>query len=242
MAVPFIHIIIAIIAFKSVLLAGQESVGPASASSQGPILADVQDRLDTLDQAGLYVLLQRLLESPESTRSPVETVDPKELLATPAKYRGNILRYPSIVYRQVSELSVAKKIPSDCKNLFSVIAKVPYGNELAYPAVVILTERPEQPVDRATIEGYFYMILRSQTQKRPSDNGPAVLDYLVFVADRLLPAEDNLNENLPSGTTPLWWSGSGLAVLAVVWVWLRWKIRSQNDFLREIDTCVKRRI
>jgi hypothetical protein len=210
-----------------IILMASAAAGTTIPEPKEQILVDVQDRLDSLDQAGLYLLLERLGKSPDFDSYPIETIAPGELLAHPADYRGRVLSYPALVYRRSKQLNVSRKIASNQENLCYIVAKIPYCKDLAYPAVVILPQPPQTPVDQATIQGYFYMILRSKTQKPPGEQGPAVLDYLVFVAHHLLPAKGESKMQPPPVSRSLYWSGSSLAVLAMLWLWLRWKIRSR---------------
>ena len=60
---------------------------------EAELLFDVQDRIDTIDQAGLYVLLKRADLEAGPGESMAGKVDVMELLANPDDYRGKLLQF-----------------------------------------------------------------------------------------------------------------------------------------------------
>lgn len=216
---------------KSALNFIQAEINSSAHETNQLVLADVQDRLDTVDQAGLYVLLERTLQTKPSEREDAQRIDPGLLLAQPAKWRGALLSYPAQLNRRFLAINVSRNRPVGCEKTGYITAKITWENGLAYPAIILLTEPVEPVVDRGVVQGYFYMILRSKTQKPPDQAGPEVLDYLVFVTDRLVPWQTSPTGRRAEEGWPFWWNGLGLLLLALVWVWLKWKIRIRSNRL-----------
>ena len=189
---------------------------PASA----PLL-DVQDRIKTIDQAGLYVLLDRLC-SPDSQHLPALSPNPLDVYAQPNMFRGKLLRYDALLHPHLEPISLSR--PVQHFQLYYVTAKIPFANNRQMPAIILLRDRPEPfPIDRATVTGYFYMVLRQATRKPPTQTGPDTVDLLVILAASLTPTGfETTYDNLDSFRS-IRFSLLVLGGLLAVWLLLRRK-------------------
>ena len=184
-------------------------------------LLDVQDRIETIDQAGLYVLLDRL-SSPDSHHSPALSPSPLDVYAEPNMFRGKLLSYNVIMHPRLEPVSLAR--PLQHPRLYYVTAKIPFANNRQMPAIILLPDRPKPfPVDRATVTGYFYMVLSQATRKPPTQTGPDTLDFLVILAASLTPTGSDTTYNHLDSFRSIRFSLLGLGGLLAAWLLLRRK-------------------
>ena len=116
MIVPIVSILLSFSAFNAGFSAGPAVANPEAPVSYDPILADVQDRLDTVDQAGLYVLLKRLEDTPDSAEMPAPVNTSRRTLGSAAK-RGTasailLIISPPMALRDSGLFMVRVAIPS----------------------------------------------------------------------------------------------------------------------------------
>ena len=197
------------------------------------ILSDVQDRIDTVEQRGLYVLLESLKRGSQvhkNQNTEANEIGPQALIDDPGKYRGMWFKYKVLLDKEVKSITPARPNLYD-GSLYYITAKIPFGDRLAMPAVILLLDKPVRIPMRAELNGIFYMILRAQTQQIAPLNHTGQLDYLVFVTGELIPsAAAALKIDETDGYKSLWISGGALLVLALVWVVLRQKVGRQSIY------------
>jgi len=187
------------------------------------MLSDVQDNTDTVDQAGLYVLLDRLDHL--SDMAVNKGVSPLEVLKNPCQYRGKVLSFKTLIHPEVSPLQLSRDgFASESNRYFYVTGQIPFGKNQRMPAIVILPFQPDlkDTVDPKVVRGYFYMVLRAPTRKGWNQTGPEVLDYLVFAADRLESWQGETDGTDGFGTRRRW-AGilAGLCAVVVLWFLVR---------------------
>ncbi len=190
-------------------------------ANTSPALADTQDRIDTLDQAGLYELINKAkLKLPFSPFKCI--ISPQHLLDCPENYRGFLLKFEVLLHNESEPLIVSRETEPPQEYVAAKITGNHINSKyhLHYPTIIILPENSTKLVDRMSLEGYFYMILRTQTQASKNDKGPKQLDYLVFVANRLTEIKDK--ENLSTNKeTPKPYFLIGTIILVMIWIFQR---------------------
>lgn len=202
------------------------SSSPQSRPPPSTPLLDVQDRIATIDQAALYILLNRLYTS-DSQNSPALSPNPLDVYAAPNMFRGKFLRYNALLHPHLGSVLLSR--PVQHRQLYYVIAKIPFANNRQMPAIILLPQRPEAlGVDRATVTGYFYMVLRQATQKPATNGGPDALDFLVILAARLTPAESTMPYDSLDHLLSMRFSLLGIAALLVVWLLVRRKLAGRS--------------
>ncbi len=212
------------------------------------ILQDVQDKIDTIDQAGLYVLLNSLGD-PDINNTNLPAPDPKLLLSSPKEYRGTSFNiratidtnsfaikpgrdgYDNICY--VNAQIFTNPSPSD---------QIP-DDKCRYPVIIILKQPPSYSgMITLDIPCLFYMILRADTMVYNSTNNTGTLDYLVFVTESL-PEVSGSQINRSDNRSKIGRYSPFVATGSVVmlWLFLRFKTRifkrrasSQKDIKRII--------
>ena len=209
-------------AFSAPALPDSPASLPAQPVATAPVaLLDVRDRIETIDQAGLYVLLDRL-GWPDYHDLPVLSPSPLDVYSDPKSFRGKVLRYNILLHSRLEPVSLAR--PTKPPEIYYVTAKIPFANDRQMPAIILLRDRPEPfAVDRATVTGYFYMVLRQVTQKLPADAGPDILDFLVIVAVSLVPSGSEITCNSSDSFRSFRFSLLGLGGLLAVWLVLKRK-------------------
>lgn len=184
------------------------------------VLQDVQDHIDTIDQAGLYVLLSRLGASDTASQPPTFSPNPMDVYNFPNRFRGKVLQYDIILHPLLEPVHLSRN--HQFNSLLYATAKIPFDQNRQMPAIILLTAQPETfPVDRATVTGYFYMILRQATRKPPEDAGPATLDYLVLLATDLTPVVAKPSTHIIYRWTTMRLSILGIVLLLAIWIILR---------------------
>ena len=156
---------------------------PSQASSPVPVqLADVQDRFTSIDQAGLCVLLDRVATAVDVGQSAL-SVEPLVVYSDPNQFRGKLLRYKVIVNPHPKPVTLARA--TQFHQVYYVTAKIPFDNNQQMPAIIVFLDRPNVlPVDQAVVTGYFYMVLRQETQESSLANGPTKLYFSGAGGDR----------------------------------------------------------
>jgi hypothetical protein len=218
-------------------------------STEQAVLADVQDMLDTIDQAGLYVLLDQIAKNDTNRFQIADYVMPDVLLHHPADYRGRRVKFTTFLDPKVYRVKPAKsnKYPD---YIYYVAGQIPFSENQRMPAIFIFVDLPELPslgnhsadqagsahtgflhndgiygrlasgiIDEVEITSYFYMVLRTHTQQPDPAIGPTMLDFLVFIT-RSLPAKIDCSPVNISRW--VWTSGWGLAGMILVFaiIWV----------------------
>jgi len=200
----------------------QDNLAPVSVSS---VLDDVQDRIHTIDQAGLYELLAQLRQHPHSpTAETALTPDPLAVLRHPQQYRGRLLRMPMILHAEFSAVQLRCTGPT-VNAIYYVVGQIPFAGNRRMPAIVLLCQEPSRwPIEQTTVTGYFYMVLRAQTRSAVGSSAPAELDYLVLLASQLPQANRRADDFEQPSRTAAGISLAVTAVLFVVWMFLRRRV------------------
>jgi len=193
-------------------------------------LADVQDRIDTIDQLGLYVLLNCLEDHTIPKSQMIDNPSPQKLLQQPELYRGQLLQYEVIFGTELRKVKLARPKLYN-QDVFCLPAQIPCANNLLMPAIIVLPTAPANSmVDRAVVRGYFYMILRAQPAENDAHPGPDILDYLVLVAQNLDPIRPAQSQQRQTSFGSLWFSLGSLLVLLTIWAYLRRRV--SRSYLR----------
>ncbi|MBN2210134.1 MAG: 3-dehydroquinate synthase [Sedimentisphaerales bacterium] len=183
-------------------------------------LGDVQDFTSSLDQAGLYALLH----APQVSHATIVSLDdPCQVLAQPDQYRGNLLQFKALINNSIVRLELSRPRLYD-RQIYYAAGRIPFGENQAMPAIFIFPRLPlKTPINAVTLEGFFYMVLRTETQEVNPSNGPTTLDFLVFVVPNP-PDESALTEtttNRRGFPVSFWISVGGVIMLGLLWVILR---------------------
>ena len=200
---------------------------PSIPSLGCPSLDDVQDRLDTIDQTGLYTLLSRILNEPPGIHDITPaSPHPLALLNHPEQYRCQLVFLNLFLHPEVTRVRLGRTVsPTD--HIYYVPAQVPFEKNRRMPAILLLLESPENIPSAVTpVFAYFYMILRVPTRQSDPATGPTVLDYVVLVAQRLQTAQNVDPIDRSRHRDLSWLSGAILVILLAVWITLRrWAAR-----------------
>ena len=188
----------------------------------GPALSDIQDRIDTIDQAGLHALLSRILNAPTETHSITRnSPHPLALLNRPEQYRGEPLCLSLFLHSHATTVHLGRT-GTPVQHIFYVPAHIPFEKNRRMPAILLLLEPPvEIPSTLTHLEAFFYMILRVPTRQTDPTAGPTVLDYVVLVAQRLEASATTEPALQPDRHTFSWLSGAILVTLLAAWIALR---------------------
>ncbi len=107
------------------------------------ILQDVQDGVGSIEQAGWYVLLERIGKTHLSNYDKDIYVDPDLLLRQPSAYRGQRVKYTFLLDPAVYRIKPARtNYYSDY--LYYVVGQIPFGEKRRMPAIVVFRDEPER--------------------------------------------------------------------------------------------------
>ncbi len=152
--------------------------------------------------------------------------DPGEVLAHPEQYRGKFMQFKALINNSIVRLELSRPRLYGIQSIYYAAGRIPFGKNQAMPAIFLFTRPPlDIPDNIVGLEGYFYMVMRTETQEINPAEGPKVLDFLVFV----VPAPPDGAAAPASATGPkklplsFWFSVGGAAILGLLWVILRKK-------------------
>ncbi|MCP4717420.1 MAG: 3-dehydroquinate synthase [Deltaproteobacteria bacterium] len=157
-------------------------------SHQKMVVNDVQDRIDTVDQAGLYAILDYVSDKPIIDMGDSKLVEPSDLLKEPWAYRGKLLTTRAFIDPVIHNISLKRKTQKEIVLLNAQIpaGTAPDGSNLRIPTILLFNDlKNNSIVDRMQITGYFYMILRTKTKLPDPITQRKFLDYLVIIGQNL---------------------------------------------------------
>ncbi|MBN1436099.1 MAG: hypothetical protein JW936_03410 [Sedimentisphaerales bacterium] len=207
--------------------ASQPPVPATQTDPLGPLF-DVQDRIDTIVQAGLWSLLDTASttrdnsQQPASPTQPPLSISPEAIVSDPQAYRGQRVSFTAVLHPTIEQIIVDRPRLGE-HTLYYVTAQIPFGQNQRMPAILLSPDPlPNITIDQQEVSGYFYMILRAPTQASPGSSDAKQLDFLVFVLQSMTPAAKDSDDTQDFGFADkqIWWAGS-LLILTATWIWLR---------------------
>ncbi len=184
------------------------------------LIADIQDRIDTIDQAGLYVLLDHADKDISNSSAIILDISPYDLRDNPAEYRGGVTHFNIFVDPIIKIAPLGRSSRSEIKY---VNAQIKTSDKKRIPAIILLPRGVIQSiVDKMAVTGYFCMILRAETEEPDPKTGRKQLDYIVLAATELVP-QDNSQSTKPRNKIAI--ATLTMLITVSIWIVLRFRIR-----------------
>jgi hypothetical protein len=113
---------------------------PSSLTDEA-ILLDVQDRVDSIDQAGLYVLLDRISKNDITHSKKGDYIEPDTILHHPADFRGHQVWFTFLLDPSIYRIKTAR--PNQYSDyLYYVVGQISFGEKERMPAIILFMDEP----------------------------------------------------------------------------------------------------
>ncbi|MCF7957688.1 MAG: hypothetical protein K9M57_04490 [Phycisphaerae bacterium] len=188
------------------------------------LIDDIQDRIETIDQAGLYVLLDHIKKNQAEKLGVLPPLSPIDILGNPDAYRGTISHFNVFVDPEIKTAPLGRP---HREPIHYINAQIKTSDKLRIPAIILLPEHVSQSiVDPMAVTGYFYMILRAETEMPDPQTGRKYLDYIVLAATELKPQIVTPSINRHNKKLAI----MSLALIVTVSLWIALRFRIKNKY------------